>query len=331
MSRAFLVFLLVVVPRAFARNEDGTLDLLAWPHCGAPALVVPGGGFDVRLSEEARLTLVAGEARHVLETEWRAKESGRYLGRCNVPEGLRPGAYGLEVTTSVTKDINPGVVHVLDAFPDAYVIAQVGDLMLREGDKAASDRARAILREARDLGAVFAIVTGKLVADGAPGSYAQAVEVLSRAPLPVYVCPEGASSPTAIPYWGHGGYTFRFGRDGYLAFDASGSPPAADEEPQISWIHRARRSIRDARWSVGFAQRYSHAMGMRAQLVLFVDDPLDALLSSTAPTHEGHPLPMAPWGRTALFPFADQGWRPLHVGSTIEAAPVAASEAPDKE
>ena len=59
--------------------------------------------------------------------------------------------------------------------------------------------------------------------------------------------------------------------------------------------HRLRRQIRPARWSIGFTHRYDVNMNMRSQLTLFVDDPLDVLITGAATRAEQSTVP---WGLT---------------------------------
>ncbi len=336
MIRVLVLVSIAITLPAAARNADGTLAVIEYPNCGAPAMVTPGGAFSVRLREKAELFLVSEKTRLPLETRWTGREWGLPTGRCRLPGDLIPGDYTLEAVTPGATDANRGVVHVVENFPDTYTIAQIGALDLRGDDEASFTRVRTLLEKAQAAGAVFAVITGGLASEETAGIYRPIVQLLSTAPIPVFTCPETAASPVAATFWGRGGYVFRFGADGYLAFDTTGPFPADENGPQAAWLYRVRRRIRDSRWSIGLTQYYSHAMGIRAQLTLLVDDPLDALLSSTVPSYEGHPLSTAPWGHTALFPLppgtSGIPWRLLRIGAGIHEIAVPLSKpAPKSE
>ena len=322
MKRLLLCLALAaaVLPAA-ARDTDGVLSLVLRPNCGAPAMAVPGGAFDVLLREAAPVELVSGTKAWRLETAWGAPREGRQPGRCTLPADIPPGRYGIRAAEAERLDTNPGVVHVLESFPDDYVVAQLGGVP--------TDGADALLRQARDAGAVFAVVTGSAVAEDTPAAWTRAVRTLAEAPLPIYVVPTALGTPAFARYFGPGGHVFRFGLDAYLAFDTTGAPPADAEAAQLAWIYPARRSVRDARWSIGLTRRYGLGMAMRAQITLFVDDPLDAILADAVPTFEDAPLPTAPWGRTALFASGDVPLQLLRIGPTIQRVAPTADTADD--
>ncbi|OQB27423.1 MAG: hypothetical protein BWY09_03190 [Candidatus Hydrogenedentes bacterium ADurb.Bin179] len=66
---------------------------------------------------------------------------------------------------------------------------------------------------------------------------------------------------------------------------------------QNGLLHLYRRQLRASRWSIGFTHRYDVSMGMRAQLSLFVDDPLDYLVYGHYHREPGEGDGI-PWGNT---------------------------------
>ena len=93
---------------------------------------------------------------------------------------------------------------------------------------------------------------------------------------------------------------FTFGSDGYLVFDTKDFDTADGATAQDGLLHRFRRELKPCRWTFGLTHRYEPAMGMRAQLTLFVDDPLDGLFFGHIhrELREGENIP---WGRTAAW------------------------------
>ena len=88
--------------------------------------------------------------------------------------------------------------------------------------------------------------------------------------------------------------------------DARLVPEGGDVEADLEIL---RRRLKPCRWTVGATHRYDIDMEMRAQIVLFVDNPLDHLLAGPDPDGgEGR----VPWGTTpySRTPTArDAKWR----------------------
>ena len=68
---------------AAARQPDGTLGLIRTPNNGIPAIVAPGGQFDVVVQQRAELRLLAEQDGPPLEIQWADLPGG--LARADAP------------------------------------------------------------------------------------------------------------------------------------------------------------------------------------------------------------------------------------------------------
>ena len=87
-------------------------------------------------------------------------------------------------------------------------------------------------------------------------------------------------------------------------------------------MQRLRRQIKAARWTMGFTHRYETHMGMRSQLVLFVDNPLDFLAVGHLHRELEAGEHLIPWTGTKAFATAaaiDGAYRIVEV---VEEGPV---------
>lgn len=285
---------------ASARDGEGRLDVIVAPNNTRPVLTQAGQTFDALLREGATLTLEspAGstELNQTAGVDWR----GLVRVTCRLPEAVPAGAYTLVAKNRERTDRTFRAVHVYDAFPTAYTIAQFNDL--RVGAKGARDTA--LYRITRRINAGqpgVVLVTGNLTADGSADEFRVALEVLNDLEAPTLVTPGAVdrSSGLAEAYLGPSPATWQFGRDGYLGYytpTGRGDWGGAQE----GRVYVARRSIRASRWSIGFTNEYGLASPMRDVLTLFVDDPLDVVIAghAAAYTRGGR---TTPWGHTTLF------------------------------
>jgi hypothetical protein len=93
---------------------------------------------------------------------------------------------------------------------------------------------------------------------------------------------------------------FWFGKDGFLSYDTKDYSSASELGPQDGLLEVYRRAIKPARWSVGLTHRYEPMQGIRSQLVLFVDDPLDFLLFGHWHRENTAEQRAVPWGTTPI-------------------------------
>ncbi|MBX7258753.1 MAG: metallophosphoesterase [Candidatus Hydrogenedentes bacterium] len=267
---------------ASARQPDGTLGLLQTPNNGMPAIVRPGDTFIVTALHESTIGLQAPEGTTELQVEWSGLPGGKAKGLCTVPATVAPGTYALEAKTADTADTNLRSVYVIESFPSKYVVAHVTDTHIgtTRHKRPSEDIVRDVFAAVNGTDAAFALITGDLTESGEIEQYVSFLSVLDTCTKPTFVC-AGNHDRKELNYerfFGPDVYSFRFGDDGYLSFDTKDFLVADDLSGQATEIQLQRRAIKSARWSIGFTHRYEMDMGMRAQLALFVDDPLDYLI-----------------------------------------------------
>ncbi len=297
----FLVLATLVGGTGAARNPDGTLGFLKLPNNGVPVIIRSDAAFEAVLEKEATLTLSGGGGTTALEVSWSSLPGGLQQGRCKAPGPLSPGVYALHAETASSTDINTRSVYVVDTFPESYQIAHITDLHLGRFPESHPNSGlfQEIIETVNTSDAVFALITGDVTDNAEPVQFRQFLEQLDRCRLPTFVV-AGNHDRTANTYqrfFGSSAYTFTFGEDGYLAFDTKDFLIADEMSAQNGLLYSYRRQIRAGRWSIGFTHRYDVAMGMRAQLCLFVDDPLDFLIYGHYHREPGEGDGI-PWGTT---------------------------------
>lgn len=212
-------------------------------------------------------------------------------------------------SASEKSDRTERAVFLLQEFPEYYVVGHVSDLHV--GREGAAATLRSIVDLLNQSDAAFVLLTGDLTDQGEPDQFRAVLEVLDTCKLPTFVCP-GNHDRTADNYtrfFGPLTYMFAFGQDGYLSFDTKDYCVADGLGVQDSLLERYRRAIKPCRWSVGFTHRYDPTMGMRAQLILFVDNPLDFLLFGHWHRENTAEEKTVPWGgtRVSVVPAAVDG------------------------
>jgi hypothetical protein len=300
VNRFLIIILLLMSLETLAREKDGALGLIQYPHNARPALALQGATFRIELREDAAVLLRTEKISIPLAVTWTTLPGGNVSGICHVPLDAEPGPYTLEATTPTLIDQNFRSVHVYDAFPNTYRVAHIAEA-------SSPERLKKALVTAGESGAAFALITAPIARTGTREALQSWTAVLDQSPVPAFVSPQGAN-PVGNPgsnFFGSAPYAFGFGADGYLAFVAVASPShiAAAE-------YRLRRLIRPARWSIGFTHRYDERVNMRSQLTLFVDDPLDVLVTDTS---RGVPVTI-PWGTTDAIVTVGDDVRMIEIG-----------------
>ncbi|MFP4173008.1 MAG: metallophosphoesterase family protein [Candidatus Hydrogenedentota bacterium] len=325
---------------AMGRAGDGPLDIILSPHNGRPALVRPGAAFEAVLTKETPLKLAGEDGTLTMAVDWEERPDGRYVATCHLPKEIAPGVYALEAEGEGDgeRDRNERALHVRDSFPEVYLVAHIADPVVGEGGDLEESLGlfTEIAAEIGEANADVALITGELTANETDEEYAAFLNALEDLSMPAFVCP--APSEESVRYFGPPPFAFWYGEDAYLGFDGTVAPPAPPWEPAESLLYRLRRETKPARWAIGFANRYSQAFPMHSQISLFVDDPLDLLI--TGPwkmelvDEEGEEMePALPWGRTpvAITPPASEGaYRFLQV-SPAEARPRAPESVVDND
>jgi len=313
-AAALALVVLLVPVYGYGREADGALGLIRTPNNGMPAIVAPGGAFEAVLVHEAELFLVGDPDAIALEAIWSGLPGGRKRALCVVPEHVVPGRYALEARTRDALDHNVRAVFVYARFPDYYVVAHLTDTHVgstrhaRPAETIFADLIRAV----NDSDATLAAITGDLTDDGTPEQLRAFLRVLDTCRLPTFVQP-GNHDRESLHYEAFLGpptYMFRYGYDGFLAFDTKDFVMADELGRQDADLQVFRRALKPCRWAVGLTHRFEPMMGMRSQLILFVDEPLDALLFGHFHRENTPEEALAPWGKTQLImtPAAVYGW-----------------------
>jgi predicted phosphodiesterase len=299
---AFLILLAAAAP---ARQPDGTLDLIRLPNSGVPAITLSGGRFEAVLKAESRLQLRSESGGTALACEWKPLPGGWIRAVCAVPEDTPPGLYTLEALFQDRRDQNRRAVCVRPDFPEYYIAAHISDTHIgkdgrhpRKSDEIIRDLFAALNKTEAD----FALITGDLTENGTPDQFQRFLDLLDTCRMPTFVC-AGNHDRQALHYENFFGpltYHFRFGEDGYLVFDTKDYIMADDTGARDGLLQRFRRELIACRWTIGVTHRYESMMGMRSQLTLFVDNPLDFLVFGHWHRENTAEEAAVPWGKTAI-------------------------------
>lgn len=148
----------------------------------------------------------------------------------------------------------------------------------------------------------LAVITGPLTQHGTAEEFAALREIIDASPVPVHVAPGPEDMRTGLyaAWFGRLPAVARFGPDGFLLFDTSDVLPVEDIGEQAGALQQMRRALVGVRWAFGAAHSYSLRMGMRAQMALFIDTPLDVLLVSETDVRDETGAPTMPWGQTLV-------------------------------
>ncbi len=289
---------------AAARNADGTLGLLITPNNGIPALLDGKTTFEALATAESELSLETTAGPVAVGVTWTAVPGGRFRGQCVLPEGLGTGLYALRAAHGGVEDVNLRAVAVLPPPGDVYAIAHVSDTHI------GSDRHKRgsveIMNDVIDAvnasGAAICLITGDVTENGEAQQFQDYLAAMDRCSLPTFVCPgnHDRKDLNYERYFGPLVYWFTFGRDGYLSFDTKDFFTAPDLGEQAGELEIGRRALKASRWSIGLPHRYENMQGMRSQLVLFVDNPLDYLLFGHWHRENTAEERGVPWGKTRI-------------------------------
>lgn len=283
MNRSYVVlFLLAIASAAVARSADGMLDVIITPNDGMPAVLKPGGAFEVVATSECSLRAIHGESQTPIATVWSPLPGGRVKGACTLPESVPAGLWALEADTNGKLDRNLRSLFVVASLPESYTIVHVTDTHVGSGRHArtSEDIFRDTINAVNAADAAFAVITGDVTENGEVAQFQNFVSILNTCTKATFVC-SGNHDRKDLNYerfFGPDAYAFWFGKDAYLSFDTKDFVVASDLMSQNADLQLLRRAIKPARWSIGLSHRFEASQGMRSQLILFVDDPLDYLI-----------------------------------------------------
>ncbi|MCX5771172.1 MAG: metallophosphoesterase [Candidatus Hydrogenedentes bacterium] len=351
MSRRSVLFIAaasLICITAAARQPDGTLGLIRTPNSGVPAIVAPGGQFDVVVKQRAELRLVAGQDGPPLEIQWAGLPGGLARARCTVSADAAPGTYSVVAAAGELTDRNDRAVYVRDGFPDYYVVAHLTDTHVGSDrhTRPAADIFRDAIKAVNETEAAFVVISGDLTDNGQFEQFREFMAIMDESKLPTFVCP-GNHDRDGLLYeqvFGPLTYGFLFGKDGYLVFDTKDYVTADDLDAQNANLEILRQQIKPCRWSIGVTHRYEPAQSLRSQLILFVDNPLDHLMFGHQHRARENDPKLVPWKTTPmtmtpatvdgfmrLYDISDKEVRPREPQRVAEVAPPEPAPAPDVE
>ncbi len=321
-----------------SREPDGTLGLIRTPNNGIPAIILSTEPFTAVCTEKSILSLAWGEQTFPLEADWTLLPNGLLQARCTASAPLPAGVYSLNASTTEHTDCNTRAVYVMDTFPDTYTIAHVTDVHTgtQRHSRKDTEIIADVINAVNESDATIAVITGDLTDNGDAEQFRSFLAVLDAFRMPTFVV-SGNHDRQARNYelfFGLQTYAFRFGKDGYLAYDTKDFIIADDYSEQNGLLQYYRRALRSSRWSIGLTHRYDLSMGIRAQLILFVDDPLDYVLYGHYHREAGEQDGI-PWGKTKIImtPAAINGMfrlimvneQGLHPQESVQAASIKAT------
>lgn len=279
-------------------------DAIIWPRLGYPSVNVPGGLLEAGTDTEGSLALEQAGQLIPLEAQWSAAPAGMHFGRAVLPAVIPPGRYTLQLTGPNGTTSRPGAVLILEKVPDDYAIAVVSSVASPEGAASAGDLNAALSGASVNL----AILVGPFAPKGTEQEMEALEARLLALDIPAFLCPRSSDlrMPVFIEHFGDAFHGVTYGKDGYLLLGAGLFAQDPQTHGRLGEAHRLRRALRASRWSIGVAGDYGLGWDLRAQMALFVDDPLNALITASAPSEVGATVP---WGKTALIlpPPAPQG------------------------
>lgn len=286
---------------AAARNADGTLGLIRLPNNGIPAVLTAGTAFDVQVEREAALRLVGAGTEVPLEAEWRPTPGGHVAATVTVPSETPAGTYALAAEAGGTADHNIRAVYVVEQMPETYVIGHITDTHIGSNRHARTSEAimADVVAHLNASDADIVVVTGDITENGTVEQFQALLPLLDACEKPTFVC-SGNHDRKDLNYeafFGPDAYHFRFGPDAYLAWDTKDFYTSDELTPQNGDLVRFRRALDPARWTIGLSHRYEFNAGMRSQLAVFIDEPLDYLLAGHWHREFNGPTP---WGHTHM-------------------------------
>ena len=298
----------------WARSADGLLDLIITPNNGVPALVQPGAVFEASLRTQADLRLAGPDGSVTLEAVWKELPGGRWLAMCAVPPQLDPGPYAIEAHLNGRIDRTDRAVFLFDSFPDYYVVAHLTDMHAGSARHARASESilKDVIHAVNESDATFAVITGDLTDSGEPDQFRLLLSLIDACRMPTFVLPgnHDRAERHYEAFFGPLTYRFRFGQDGFLAFDTKDFLMADELGAQDADLELFRRELKPCRWTVGLTHRYEQMMGMRSQLTLFLDNPLDVLFFGHFHRENTPEETVVPWGTThiVMTPAAIDGY-----------------------
>ncbi len=328
MIKRFSIFLFFVEISFFtynisARLEDGTLGILKLPNEGCPVILAPGQSFKVVAEQKGDLFLIDSE-KHIipLTPQWKKKNPEIYEALVVLSEkGIKEGPYSIQIITAENvKDINPRAVWVRNEFKEYYTFAHISDIHIRNGDTQDENATtfQKVIEELNKSDAQFILLTGDLTHNATMEQWQVFMANLNLFSKPTFVCAGNHDRPGYNPNFTSAEnhtqvednyekmfytsiYAFRYGKDGFIVYDTREYRTADGWGEQDTLLYRYRRELKPSRWTFGITHRYEYTMGIRAQIILFIDDPIDFLLYGHTHRENTKEESIIPWGKTRVY------------------------------
>ncbi len=289
----------------FARNADGTLGLIKIPNEGIPAVLAKGQDFKVISDKPGALFLIDADGKKLpLNQEWKeVRQGGRWEAKVYLTEGSSTGnPYSIQLVSEEGKtDVNQRAVWIFDGFYGYYTFAHISDVHIKSVDMTDENSItfEKVINRVNQSDAQFVLITGDLTHNASFEEMRVFLKLLNKFSKPTFVC-AGNHDRTGDAYekfFFSSTYAFRYSKDGFIVFDSREYRTADAWDEQDNVLYRYRRELKSSRWTFGITHRYEFTMGMRTQLTLFVDDPVDFLLYGHIHRENTKEESILPWGK----------------------------------
>ncbi len=327
--RAKQIYIIIIITMAshlsaYARLEDGTLGIIKMPNEGCPIILAPGQTFKVTTEQKGELFLIDNENKITsLTAQWKRRTPNLWEAVVTLMDkGFKEGPYSLQIITETqTKDINTRSVWVQNSFKEYYTFAHISDIHIRSN--AADDEQtvtfQEIVEKLNRSDAHFILMTGDLTHEATMEQWRMFLKKLNHCKKPTFVCAgnHDRNEKNYEKMFHTSTYAFRYGKDGFIVYDTREYRVADSWSEQDALLYRYRRELKPSRWVFGITHRYEFTMGIRAQTILFVDDPVDFILYGHTHRENTKEESVLPWGKTRVFvvPAAKDGcYRIFDVG-----------------
>ncbi|MBN4046705.1 hypothetical protein JYT90_00120 [bacterium AH-315-P07] len=284
-SRLLVLPLLFLSLASHSNDTDGNLDLILSPSEGLPAFQAPGSNLAVTLAEKGELWLIGVDEEIKLTPVWKRIHAKKIIARCPIPKGVQPGLYSLRLSTSSRSDTSISAVYIYRQSPEVLTLVCLPS----------ADRTGLVQDPTTDL----QIVIAPFNIDEDDDS------TILESPFPVIRIPARGSEAAFEMKYGRLPYAVRIGQYSLIIFNV-----AETRADRIGQLYELLRSNIAQIWTVGITLRSPVDLPFQAQLTLFDDDPLHAVIG---------PLPgedlarLEPWKRTQFIPYPPVKTEPIAV------------------
>ncbi|MGC8738039.1 MAG: metallophosphoesterase family protein [Candidatus Hydrogenedens sp.] len=292
----------------YARLEDGTLGIIKLPNEGCPVILAPGQTFKITAEQKGDVFLIDDE-KHIipLNSQWEKKNPETYEGLITLTDKeIKEGPYAIQIVSEKNeKDINPRSVWIRKEFKEYYVFAHISDIHILKGDLHDENAItfQTVIEKLNQSDAHFILITGDLTHNALPEQWQVFLNILNQSQKPTFVCAgnHDRDEDNYEKMFFTSLYAFRYGKDGFIVFDTREYRTADSWREQDALLYRYRRELKSSRWTFGITHRYEFTMGIRSQITLFIDDPIDFILYGHIHRENTKEESIIPWGKTRTY------------------------------